>query len=152
MLSEARSRAQSYGMVFQPIPPFKETRTSVERLRDYMLYGLNVFRAYGPIHALGLARKLARRWFAAGRAACYLPWEFVIVDSQGNVAPCGWWYRQPPMGNLYEQSFEEIWWGDAYALLRKELRGHLPLRQVCACCPAVASRRVDEQAFQSVNV
>ena len=76
--------------------------------------------------------------------------RFVLVSLDGHILPCGWWYRQPPMGNLFEQSFEEIWHGEKYDLLRKELSGQCPKRSVCAHCPAVASHKIDESAFQSV--
>jgi radical SAM protein with 4Fe4S-binding SPASM domain len=151
MLAEARSRAYRHGIVLQPVPPFRETRTTTERLWEWMRYGMNVFRDYSLSHGLGLAHKLARRGFAIGRVSCYLPWEFVLVSLDGNVKPCGWWYGQSPMGNLHQQSFEEIWQGERYLSLRNQLKGQCPLNSACVHCPAVASRRVDENAFQPVR-
>jgi radical SAM protein with 4Fe4S-binding SPASM domain len=151
MLAEARRRARRRGIVLEPVPPFKETRGIGEQLLDQALYAINAFRAYGLSHGLGLAYKYARRKLAIGRAACYLPWEFVLVSPQGSVKPCGWWSGQPPMGNLYEQSFEEIWQGEDYAALRQQLKGQCGLGSACTRCPAVASRRVDESAFQPLG-
>ena len=62
---------------------------------------------------------------------CYgLPF-ISLIDSKGNVLPCNLFYGQPEFtyGNLYEQSFEEIWSGEK----RKEVLDSLRRRGVEDC-------------------
>jgi radical SAM protein with 4Fe4S-binding SPASM domain len=79
---------------------------------------------------------------APAHASCFFPWHFVALDSAGNLLPCGWWYNQPPMGNLLSESFEEVWDNERYRGLRSEhLNG--ALRQVCQTCPAAGMGNVN---------
>ena len=50
---------------------------------------------------------------------CYYSWYGVKVDPSGHVYPCC--CCQVPIGNINEQSFTEIWQGEAYRQLRAEL-------------------------------
>src|ERR1035437_7306519 len=69
-------------------------------------------------------------------STCLFPWHFVAIDSQGNVAPCGWWYNEAPMGNILADDFGAIWNNDAYCRLRSEHLSERPLRPTCQNCPA----------------
>ncbi len=62
---------------------------------------------------------------------CYAPWGYVIVDINGDVRPCCFYYK--PLGNLYKNSLEEIWNGEGYVTWREALISGTPLE--CADCP-----------------
>jgi radical SAM protein with 4Fe4S-binding SPASM domain len=48
---------------------------------------------------------------------CYYGWLSTIVESDGNVYPCCRCYE--PLGNIFEKSFREIWYGYNYEQFRK---------------------------------
>lgn len=63
------------------------------------------------------------------RMDCYWPKHMAYVTVQGDVTPCCNYYdgRTLSMGNVFEQSGEEIWNGPAYREFRKKLwNGDLP--------------------------
>jgi len=49
---------------------------------------------------------------------CYYGWLSVRISAEGDVYPCCRCYQ--PMGNIYEQTFSEIWYGEMYRRFRKE--------------------------------
>lgn len=63
-------------------------------------------------------------------------WEKPFVTSEGIVTPCCFLpdKSQMPMGNLSEQTFEEIWFGERYEGLRRaHIEGRAPAD--CQQCP-----------------
>jgi len=66
------------------------------------------------------------------RQPCYAPWTHALINADACVAPC---CSAPRMvlGDLRQQSFAEIWRGDAYSQLRRRMRDGRPL-QNCAEC------------------
>ncbi len=70
---------------------------------------------------------------------CRRPWMLVYVTVHGNVLPCciAPWVAEPyagiVLGNLFEQSLEEIWWGEGYAAFRGALLTEAP-PQPCRGC------------------
>jgi len=50
---------------------------------------------------------------------CKAAWEWALISTDGNVRPCC--YAGESVGNLAEQSFEEIWNGPGMASLRQDL-------------------------------
>ncbi|MFO1159898.1 MAG: radical SAM protein [Reyranellaceae bacterium] len=50
---------------------------------------------------------------------CRAPWEWSLIATNGEVLPCC--FGAPPVGNLNDSSFEEIWNGEAMQSLRKSL-------------------------------
>ena len=79
---------------------------------------------------------------------CRLPWEVIFIRANGNVVPCES-QLSIVMGNLVEQSFDEVWNSPAYVKLREELTtGNY--RKACIQCPAVVSRASDLMAFQEI--
>lgn len=50
---------------------------------------------------------------------CRAPWEWSLITTNGEVLPCC--YGAPPVGNLNDSSFDEIWNGAAMQSLRKSL-------------------------------
>ena len=63
---------------------------------------------------------------------CNDPWELFIVNKDGEVFPCC--YSNDKMGNIFKNSFNEIWYGSQYEHFRKELssKSH---PQCCKLCP-----------------
>jgi MoaA/NifB/PqqE/SkfB family radical SAM enzyme len=72
-------------------------------------------------------------------SACRRPWTLVYVTVHGNVLPCciAPWitsnYRGIVLGNLLEQSLEEVWWGDRYLGFRSDLQTDHP-PEPCGGC------------------
>ena len=74
---------------------------------------------------------------------CYAPWTHSLIDFNGNVYVCCMTReRIPPLGNIREQSFKEIWEGAAYRQIR--LRMHPPALAAC--------RRCDDFIEQNKNI
>jgi MoaA/NifB/PqqE/SkfB family radical SAM enzyme len=72
-------------------------------------------------------------------SACRRPWTLVYVTVHGNVLPCciAPWitthYAGIVLGNLFEQSLEEIWWGERYLGFRDALRTETPPEPCRGC-------------------
>jgi len=84
--------------------------------------------------------------------ACRQPWQTVAFTPRAIVAPCLNWLDEPPMGNIAQQSFREIWQGEAYRRLRAELSGAFPLRRRCAECLQMARRSVGRHTFEEQDL
>ena len=54
---------------------------------------------------------------------CKRPWMETFINWNGDVFPCGCVVTEKKyaMGNVFEQSFEEVWNGERYVAARKEL-------------------------------
>ena len=64
---------------------------------------------------------------------CYAPWTHSLIDFNGNVYVCCMTReRIPPLGNIRDQSFKEIWEGAAYRQVR--LKMHPPALAACKRC------------------
>ena len=65
---------------------------------------------------------------------CQMPWVSVDITASGDVAPCHTFYDLI-LGNLHENSLEEIWFGEKYQKLREYLNQHnfLPVCNI-GCC------------------
>jgi radical SAM protein with 4Fe4S-binding SPASM domain len=66
---------------------------------------------------------------------CSWPWDGAYVTSQGVVQPCCMVMGDDriALGRLGEQSFPEIWHGEAYTRFRQQLAGDDP-PEVCRGC------------------
>lgn len=72
---------------------------------------------------------------------CHIPWQQMVIDSTGSVNPCayygGYGNFNSNVGNLNEQSIEDIWNNSAFQNLRKHMaRGDL-VAAGCANCYAL---------------
>jgi radical SAM protein with 4Fe4S-binding SPASM domain len=65
---------------------------------------------------------------------CREPWKTINIAHDGNVRACCILYMNP-LGNLKEQTLEEIWNGPDYQELRRTINGPNP-PPPCATCPA----------------
>ena len=86
----------------------------------------------------------------AGYAVCPYPWSTVNVACNGDVvACCRDGERRTILGNLLRQPFLEIWHGEAYQALRRDLRDGHPERQgACNGC----DMPYDPQRFGLANI
>jgi MoaA/NifB/PqqE/SkfB family radical SAM enzyme len=123
---------------------------------DRSLYGRLQAAERAAIHEAELAARAAGLEFSASGAtapevslspshadrpwsACRRPWSLVYVTVHGNVLPCciAPWittnYDGIILGNLYEQSLEDIWWGDRYLGFRRDLHTAEPPEPCRGC-------------------
>lgn len=65
---------------------------------------------------------------------CEYPWSSMTVMANGDVVPCTQDYNcEMKLGNVKEDSLEEIWNGDKYKFLREwHLNGNFPANHKCA--------------------
>jgi radical SAM protein with 4Fe4S-binding SPASM domain len=67
---------------------------------------------------------------------CKWPWEWVVINSDGNVVPCcNDFDGLYSMGNLADQSFREIWFGEKYDRFRKDVLRKWREIPLCSHCP-----------------
>lgn len=69
---------------------------------------------------------------------CFYPWMVARVDPYGRVIACTGSRR--PLGNVTEQSFSDIWNGEGYRALRRDLAA-ARLFPECAKCNTLAGSR-----------
>ena len=65
--------------------------------------------------------------------SCLVPWFGVDITATGDLAPCHVYYDLV-IGNLYEQSFEEIWNGDKYQRFREYMLQNKFMSICPGCC------------------
>lgn len=63
---------------------------------------------------------------------CYEPWQRMPIGSDGTVCPCC--RSSMIMGNLYDESFLDVWNGDMYVYLRQTVNTPYPPEE-CLSCP-----------------
>ncbi len=76
---------------------------------------------------------------------CYFPWYYIHVNPDGTVFPCGSWWEHTTFGDFKTQTFEEIWTGEKFMELRKQLHT-MNLRKTCANCAVSNMGRPDVKA------
>ena len=80
---------------------------------------------------------------------CGKAWREMMVDHMGRVFPCVFWYKDPSLGDLSQQSFEDIWNGEAYRALRMADPYHIE-NFSCNHCPVAADllqQSLEESVF-----
>jgi radical SAM protein with 4Fe4S-binding SPASM domain len=95
-------------------------------------------------HAVMLAEKLGLELvipppfnFCAtrrGHKFCSAPWESAVILGNGDVQACCVPASEMRMGNLNEQTMEEIWNGPRYQQLRERVNSANP-PEICNACP-----------------
>ena len=75
---------------------------------------------------------------------CHIPWQQMVIDSTGNAAPCCYWgaYENlnPPIGNINENTIEEIWNNDRFQELREGMASGNLVKAGCAKCYALQQK------------
>jgi len=59
------------------------------------------------------------------RMSCRRPWDTIAIHANGDVYPCMAWSR-PAIGSFVNQSFDEMWEGEALTALRREFEANQP--------------------------
>ncbi len=120
----------------------EETRKLAESL-GIRVYCPPLFGSDGNLDLRGTEK-------GVGGLACVQPWTFMVITARGDVSPCSWLYGEKEAGSFKEQSFRQIWFGDLYTRLRKEIQtGNL--RPRCTVCPAAGRGDIDrKESFQTV--
>ena len=99
------------------------------------------------LEALALAEQLGvqagvpepfRGVAVAGRRSCSIPWRAAVILGNGDVQACC--VPGTLMGNLQEQTMEEIWNGPRYQALRETVNSDRPMP---ACATCAMFRRTD---------
>ena len=75
------------------------------------------------------------------RQRCYAPWTHALINADACVAPCCSAPRMA-LGDLQQQSFAEIWQGDAYGQLRQMMRDGRPLQHCAGCDMFLVENRI----------
>lgn len=104
-------------------------------------------QAAAPVRAQGVREPTpgGSEWKAP---ACDAPWTQFNIRPDGSVTPCCFWgHREPPLGDLREQSPREIWEGDRFRELRRQmLTGDLGPN--CSVCPVAGD--IDDETIYTV--
>jgi len=67
---------------------------------------------------------------------CKWPWEWVVINSDGHVVPCCNDFNSSySMGNVFEQSFHDIWFGTKYNRFRESIVKRWRKIPLCIECP-----------------
>ena len=111
------------------------TLADAEKIASELGIILRASGATDPRHSLDQARgNIARPW-----AECLRPWSTAYVTANGNCLPCcispfaTQDYESLKMGNLFQQSFTEIWNAEKYRVWRKALLSDTP-SSACRGC------------------
>jgi len=80
--------------------------------------------------------------------SCLVPWFSVDITATGDLAPCHVYYDLI-MGNLYEQSFEEIWNGDRYQRFREYMLQNKFMSICPGCCILYLAGRKQRKDIKS---
>lgn len=75
---------------------------------------------------------------------CRAPWEWALITTSGDVLPCC--FGAPPVGNLNDSSFEDIWNGASMQSLRKSIsENHIPKACEKGVCKYVLNTRLAKE-------
>ena len=154
-LDEVRQVADEVGMqVFLPLPIPEElnkgeTITDAVRADDSGATAIKTKdEDNGSFSVAEFMNHKNREFMLAAREkdhhnrACYFPWYYIHVNPDGTVFPCGCWYEFSTFGSFKTQSFDDIWTGEPYQELRRQILD-MELRDVCANCSVANMGRPD---------
>jgi radical SAM protein with 4Fe4S-binding SPASM domain len=111
MLRRAKHQARRYGVAIVAAPYF-QGRT--------------------PLHR---AARAIKRWAESRRLPlCSQPWEQMNFTVTGEIVPCFGWMPKFRVGNIAEQTLEEIWNSEPYRRLRAGLLRQREPEEVCVNC------------------
>jgi len=78
---------------------------------------------------------------ALGKKSCFFPWRAIIVNSDGQIDPCGCYRGDKHFGNIFNDSLKDIWNSEPYQYARCNIFGKLDkVRRypvVCEKCPGM---------------
>ena len=112
--------APAIGAISDTLTRERSGRGTVRRALDF------VTRRDGSIadrlrHHFDFRRQRQRSEMSRGfREACLIGWHSMLIRTTGTVAPCCI-MQDARLGNAFEQSIDEVWYGEGYAAFRREL-------------------------------
>ncbi len=72
-----------------------------------------------PVSQMEIAEAFALNYFPPPLGRCEYPWKYFTVKVSGDIYPCCWLSKS--LGNVREQSIEEIWNGERFQRLRASI-------------------------------
>lgn len=79
---------------------------------------------------------------ALAEPACHHPWQQMVIDCSGVVAPCCYWAgygkTEPAVGDINKNTVMEVWNGEAYQRLRRGMAAGDLDAAGCAGCYALS--------------
>lgn len=83
------------------------------------------------------------------RPCRYVNSNDVFITDTADFRPCGFWYNEPPFGNLDRERFQDIWEKADYVLFRNEMKKGIFSKYCCEICPSMGTGDVnDPKTFQ----
>ncbi len=71
---------------------------------------------------------------ATSLRSCYMPWHNCYITWEGDVVPCCYFYdKQVCFGNVFEESFKDIWNNEKYQAFRRAT-ANIRLPEICQTC------------------
>ncbi len=87
--------------------------------------------------------EMAKRETPQTYKKCTFPWYAMVVGWNGDVTPCPQdFFAKMVMGNLAEQTVEEVWNGEQYRDLRDNLQNDLDALDMCRRCDRLCRKTV----------
>ncbi len=82
------------------------------------------YRLRSRLRRMTSLRDLRRRRAQELSEFCLIGWYSAVIDARGNVTPCCMLQDRPDavLGNILEAPFSEVWRGERFERLRRELR------------------------------
>ena len=85
-------------------------------------------------------------WKGSHKKGCSKLWTESVINWNGNVVPCCYdFYENLAMGNVFENSFMNIWNGEKYIQLRKNVLNSKYSLLICKDCPGDAELSLEEK-------
>jgi len=86
---------------------------------------------------------------AAAGSVCTFPWYAMVICWDGTVTPCPQDYMaHMNMGNVDRQTIREIWNGEAYQQLRRNLATNVQALKLCSKCDRLSRKQIGGIPFQ----
>ena len=75
-----------------------------------------------------------------GPVECRIPWQMISITWDGDVVPCCYDYdKKYVLGNVKNNTLQQIWNGDRIKDLRNELRSNIVENELCRSCLHLSS-------------
>ncbi len=119
-----------------------EARAVAETIRTLKSSSYDFFVDYLPsINLDELPRMYTEYGWDLGRSHCPIPYLEPTIEADGSVYPCNLFTDEPlSMGNIHDQEFLEIWFGEKFQAFRKMLHEQGGLLPICnRCCQLTES-------------
>ena len=113
----------------------KNTSGDIDNFVSYWQQRVNRVRVYEEHSQNGNFGSLEQESIDVERKACFKPFRDMVIYWNGSVAICNHdWDRENQLGNIEENSIEEIWNSNAYKIIRDAHLGNGKLETLCENC------------------